>query len=105
MYLNECDPLVAFCTEAAWVHTGSNPSIPLEQLWWLVRCAGHVLADSADGETPMLPLALAAAATEAAATRRPDPAEGLSRALLETLALALDPAARPVISPRCPSCC
>ena len=66
-----------------------------------MRCAGHVLADSGSGETPMLPLPLAACAAEAAAAGRPDPAEGLGVALLETLALALDPAARPVISPRC----
>jgi len=80
---------------------GADPSVPLEQLWCLVRCAGHVLADSGSGETPMLPLPLAACATEAAAAGRPDAAEGLGVALLETLALALDPTARPVISPRC----
>jgi len=66
-----------------------------------VRCAGHVLADSGSGETPMLPLPLAACAAGAAAAGRPDPAEGLGVALLETLAMALDPAARPVVSPRC----
>ncbi|GFH17758.1 importin N-terminal domain-containing protein [Haematococcus lacustris] len=38
---------------------GSDPSEALEQLVWLVRLAGHCLADSGSGETPLLPLTLA----------------------------------------------
>ena len=86
------DPAIDVC--CCPLVPGSDPSVPLEQLWWLVRCAGAVLADSGSGETPMMPLALAAGG-------RSKPVESLSRALLETLALALEPAARPVLSPRC----
>lgn len=75
----------------------------LEQLWWLVRMAGALLADAGEGETPLPPLPLAAAAC--AAPPGADPLAGLSRELLALLALALDPAARPALSPRSALAC
>jgi hypothetical protein len=79
--------------------TGGDPSIPLEQLWWLVRMAGALLADAGVGETPLPPVPIAAAAAAAAAADA-DPVARLSRELLGLLALAMDPAARPALSPR-----
>ena len=79
--------------------TGGDPSVPLEQLWWLVRMAGALLADAGMGETPLPPVPIAAAAA-AATTADTDPVARLSRELLGLLALAMDPAARPAMSPR-----
>ena len=74
--------------------------MPLEQLWWLLRMAGHALADGGEGETPLVPVPISAACAAAAAEGRPDPVQTLTNALLGVLNLAQDPGARPVISPR-----
>lgn len=73
----------------------------LEQLWWLLRMAGHALADGGEGETPLVPVPISAACAEAAAQGRTDPVQSLTSALLGVLSLELDPGARPVLSPRC----
>lgn len=80
--------------------TGMDPSEPLEELHWLTRMAAHLLADSGEGETPLVPLAVAAAAAAADAQGGPDNIEQLSHALLGVAGLCLDEAARPVASPR-----
>lgn len=61
---------------------------------------GHVLADGGEGETPLVPVPISHACDEAAAAGVSDSVQPLSNALLGVLNLALDPAARPVISPR-----
>ena len=86
-------------TSCAWI--AGDPSIVLEELCWLLRVAGHSLADSGQGETPMVPLRLIEAGRAAEAAGKPDPVLALSNALLGVLHLALNPAARQHISPRC----
>ena len=34
---------------------GTDPSVPLEELCWLLRMSSYVMADSGDGETPLVP--------------------------------------------------
>ncbi len=75
--------------------------MPLEQLCWLLRAAAHLLADPGEGEAPLPPVPVAAAAAAAAAAGRPDAAAALAAAVMDAAALCLDPAARPVLSPRC----
>lgn len=77
---------------------GQDPAEPLEELHWLTRMAAHLLADSGEGETPLVPMSVAAAAAAAQPGR--DPVEGLSHALLGVAGLCLDERARPVVSPR-----
>jgi len=77
--------------------------VPLEQLCWLLRAAAHLLADPGEGEAPLPPVPVAAAAAAAAAAGRPDAAAALAAAVMDAAALCLDPAARPVLSPRCAS--
>jgi hypothetical protein len=74
---------------AAATASGSDPSIPLEQLCWLARQAAAFLADPAEGEAPAPPLALRAACAAAAAAGRPCPIARLSASLLALPALAL----------------
>lgn len=81
---------------------GGDPSVALEQLWWLACMAGALLADTGDGETPLPPLPLASAVANV--TPDSDPVARLSRELLGLLALALEPSARPALSPRCATC-
>jgi hypothetical protein len=78
---------------------GQDPAGPLEELHWLTRMAAHLLADSGEGETPLVPMSVAAAAAAAQPGR--DPIEGLSHALLGVAGLCLDKRARSVVSPRC----
>ncbi len=77
---------------------GQDPSEPLEEMHWLTRMAGHLLADSGEGETPLVPLPVAKAAADAQGGT--DPIEQLSHALLGVAGLCLDENARPVVSPR-----
>ncbi len=77
---------------------GGDAIVALEQLWWLARMAGALLADAGEGETPLSPLPLAAAARAAAPGG--DPLVALSHELLAILTMALDPAARPALSSR-----
>ena len=37
------------------VSKGSDPSVPLEELCWLLKMSSYVMADSGDGETPLVP--------------------------------------------------
>jgi hypothetical protein len=118
---------------AAAASAGADPSQLLEQLYWLARMAAHALADSNVGEVPLPPEAVLLAIgentahcvhmseTTGAATHRlqqPTPeqqraaasagaaaVERLSRALLELMALCLNPAAAPVFSPRLLEAC
>ncbi|KAL6757386.1 armadillo-type protein [Haematococcus lacustris] len=83
---------------------GSDPSEALEQLVWLVRLAGHCLADSGSGETPLLPLTLATA-VEAGVAGAVEGCVQLSEALLALPALVLSPGAQPVMSPRLMEVC
>lgn len=80
---------------------GQDPSEPLEELHWLTRMAAHLLADSGEGETPLVPMSVAAAA--AAAQPGSDTIEALSHALLGVAGLCLDERVRLVASPRCAS--
>ena len=63
--------------------------------------AGALLADAGVGETPLPPVPIAVAAAAATAADG-DPVARLSRELLGLLALAMDPAACPALSPRYP---
>eukprot|EP00873_Tetraselmis_striata_P034404 jgi/Tetstr1/454668/TSEL_041558.t1 len=78
---------------------GSDPSLALEELCWLLRCAGHTLADAGDGETPMVPLQLMELA-ERLGEGQACPIQELSAALMRVAAICLDPAAKAVLSPR-----
>lgn len=62
--------------------------------------AGSLLADAGIGETPLPPVPVAAVAA-AVTIPDADPVARLSRELLGLLALAMDSAARPALSPRC----
>lgn len=80
--------------------SGADPSAALEQLSWVVRMCGHVLADSGDGEMPLVPIAIAEACAAAAQRGAEDPAVGLAQCLLALGAVCLEHAGQPVISPR-----
>ena len=86
--------------EIVMTSAGGDPSVALEQLWWLTRMAGSLLADAGIGETPLPPVPIAAAAAAATAPDA-DPVARLSHELLGLLVLAMDPTARPAVSPRC----
>ena len=79
---------------------GSEPSIPLEELCWLVRMGAHIAADSGEGETPLPPLAVATAAAAACRAGRLDPLEALSHSLLAVAGLCLDDTLKHGASPR-----
>lgn len=75
---------------------GIDPSVVLEQLCWLLEVASYCLADSAAGETALVPDAVAAAAAQQGSGG----VQQLSSQLLDLAALCLKPSIRPVISPR-----
>jgi hypothetical protein len=79
---------------------GGDPSAALEQLCWLVSMAAAVLADEAEGETPLPPLPIVAACEEAARGGGADPAQALSGALLAAGEHCLAAAGREGASPR-----
>lgn len=78
---------------------GSDPSLVLEELCWLLRCAAHTLADAGEGETPMVPIQLVEM-VEKQGEGQPCPIHDLSTALITVTSTCLDPAARAVLSPR-----
>lgn len=82
------------------VARGTDTSAVLEEMTWLVRMSAHMLADNGDGETPLQPTELVAAAEVSAARGSADPSQALSAELLQTGVLCLDPAARAAISAR-----
>eukprot|EP00854_Cymbomonas_tetramitiformis_P018543 gene18543-22136_t len=65
-----------------------------------VRMSAHALADDGDGETPVIPPTLMTAGATAAGAGTADPAEQLSRRLLEMATSAGDPAHQALLSPR-----
>mmetsp|Transcript_11077 Transcript_11077/g.31337 ORF Transcript_11077/g.31337 Transcript_11077/m.31337 type:complete len:1135 (-) Transcript_11077:60-3464(-) len=78
---------------------GRDPSLPLEELCWLVRCSSHSLADAGDGETPMMPLPLVEL-VEALPPGAACPVRELSNGLITVVRICLDASALPVLSPR-----
>lgn len=88
---------------------GSDQSVPLEQLCWLVSLGGHVLADLAEGETPLVPLPIVQACKAAESSADggnggspadSDPAQLLSAGLLAVGQHCLDHAGQAAASPR-----
>ncbi|KAK3239066.1 hypothetical protein CYMTET_50978, partial [Cymbomonas tetramitiformis] len=80
--------------------SGGDCSQTWEELCWLVRMSAHALADDGDGETPVIPPTLMTAGATAAGAGTADPAEQLSRRLLEMATSAGDPAHQALLSPR-----
>ena len=81
---------------------GGDPSVCLERVTLLLATLSASLADSCDGEVPLLPVALQAMIEEAG----PSGENGgtalvrASQALLRSVSVFLDPNARRVVSPR-----
>ena len=71
----------------------------LEELVWLLSISGCVLADSGEGETPMVPVLLSMV-LKLPESWGPDPVEALSTAVLQVASLCLDGSVRSVVSPR-----
>lgn len=65
-----------------------------------MRAASHLLADTPEGEMPLMPLPVEAAAAAAAAAGAPDPALLLSHEILGLSGLPLNPATSALASPR-----
>ena len=82
--------------------SGEDPSVCLERATLLVATLAASLADSCDGEVPLLPVALQAMVEEPGLLeeQRVAPLVGASQALLHSVAVFLDPSARRVVSPR-----
>lgn len=80
---------------------GEGTSVVLEEVTWLVRMAAHLIADPGEGETPLPPLTIAAAASQACQAGQQDPLAALSWALLDVASLCADPATTSIVSPRC----
>ena len=66
--------------------SGTDPSVPLEQLVWLTRTSAAVLAEAPDDGEPSLRPRITEASFLAAESNGEDPALGLSSALLEVAA-------------------
>ena len=78
-----------------------DPTVALEELWWLARLTPHVLADPFDGEIPLPPDALAESSRRAAREgRERAPADELGAAYVDLACLCLDEAGRRAASPR-----
>ena len=85
----------------AWsCSAGQDASQAQEELCWLARMGAALVADAGDGETPLVPNAVADCCQAAAAASRPDPIQALCQLLLQILMLPLNPAALPCASPR-----
>jgi hypothetical protein len=93
--LDACQASLSGCMQSA-----GDVAACLEQLCWVTRLAGFVLADSGEGETPLIPLEVAAACAAAAAAGQPDPAVALAQRLLSLGRACVEAAGHPVISPR-----
>lgn len=93
--LQECQGALTACAAR-----NEDPSAALEQLCWVVKICGAVLADAGDGETPLVPVAVADACAAAAAAGQEDPAAALARRLLALGAVCQQHAGEAVISPR-----
>ena len=79
---------------------GRDPSVPLEELWWVSRLIPHVLADPFEGEIPLPPDAVAECSNRAALANAESPVDALSSEYIALACLCLDDAARRVVSPR-----
>ena len=78
-----------------------DPTVALEELWWLARLTPHVLADPFDGEIPLPPDALAESSRRAAREgRERAPCDELGAAYVDLACLCLDEAGRRAASPR-----
>jgi hypothetical protein len=84
----------------ACLHTGADVAACLERLCWVTQLVGFVLADSGDGETPMVPLELAAACAGTAAAGQPDAVVALGQRLLALGGTCLEGSGHEIISPR-----
>lgn len=85
---------------AACTTNGSDPTIVLEELWWLARLAPHVLADAFDGEIPLPPDSLAECRARATHEERECPVDALAGDYVALTCLCLDENARRALSPR-----
>ena len=94
--------------QAAWqqcVAQGQDPSAVLEQLCWVVTVCGHVMADCGDGETPLMPIAIADAlcssgSGSSSCNGEEDPVVSLSQQLLGLAALCQRHEVQAMVSPR-----
>ena len=99
-------PLLRAAAEAkknalsAAVGAGRDPSVPLEELWWLSRLIPHVLADPFEGEIPLPPDAVAECSGRAVLAGLENPVDSLSSEYVALACLCLDESARRAISPR-----
>ena len=99
-------PLLKAAAEAkkqalsAAVSTGADPTVPLEELWWLGRLIPHVLADAFEGEIPLPPDALAECTGKATREGVESPVDALSTEFISLTCLCLDEGARRALSPR-----
>ncbi|KAK9863281.1 hypothetical protein WJX84_001780 [Apatococcus fuscideae] len=80
--------------------SGQDASQAQEELCWLACMGAALVADAGDGETPLVPNAVADCCQAAAAAGRPDTIQALCQLLLQLLTLPLNPAASPCASPR-----
>ncbi|KAL2619846.1 hypothetical protein R1flu_000051 [Riccia fluitans] len=76
-----------------------DPTAVLEELHWLLLMSGHVLADSGDGETPLVPESLSALIPGNADPVN-HPAVLLSQASIDLARHSLDTSLREIFSPR-----
>ncbi|CAM6129712.1 unnamed protein product [Calypogeia fissa] len=87
----------------SWLHQCAggrgDPTSVLEELHWLLLMSGHVLADSGEGETPLVPESISALISGAGDPAN-HPAVSLSRACIELACQTLDISSRDVFSPR-----
>jgi hypothetical protein len=99
-------PLLRAAAEAkkhalsAAMTTGADPTVALEELWWLARLIPHVLADPFDGEIPLPPDALAECTGRATRGGVESPVDQLSTEYVSLVCLCLDEGARRALSPR-----
>lgn len=93
--LQECQGALQACMQR-----DEDPSAALEQLCWVCGMCAYVLADAGDGETPLVPIAIADACSAASAAGQEDPCVGLAQRLLSLGAICQQHAGKPVISPR-----
>ena len=79
---------------------GQGSSEAQEQLCWLMRMGAALLADSAEGETPLVPDVVADCCEDSDAAGQPDPVLILCQQLLQVFRLPLDQSISALASPR-----
>ena len=96
-HLEDCQSNLQVCMK-----TSQDPSSTLERLCWILQSASSILADSADGEVPQVPVAISDAC--ATVSRKPagtqDTVIGLSQSLLAFASFCKENAGCDMISPR-----